>query len=224
MNRRIIGGVDDAGRGCIIGPLVLAGVAVEESKLGKLIEIGVRDSKTLSPAARARLYPLIKDLAYKVVSVKVPPEEVDKYVARRRKFVRLNLLEAEAAAKVIEELEADLVYVDASDTDPERFKRNVVALLQRKVEVISEHDADKTYPIVSAASIIAKVERDTEIAKLREKYGDFGSGYPADPTTIVFLRDWLAKYGEIPPFARKTWKTWKRLVNSRLGYATSGAE
>jgi len=216
LSRRIIGGVDDAGRGCIIGPLVLAGVAVEESKLGKLIEIGARDSKTLSPAARARLYPLIKELAYKVVSLKVPPEEVDKYVARRRKFVRLNLLEAETAAKVIEELEADLVYVDASDADPERFKRNIVALLQRKVEVISEHDADKTYPIVSAASIIAKVERDAEIAELRKKYGDFGSGYPSDPATIAFLRDWLAKYGEIPPFARKTWKTWKRLVDSRL--------
>jgi len=217
LSRRIIGGVDDAGRGCIIGPLVLAGVAVEEGKVSKLIEIGVRDSKTLSPAARARLYLLIKDLAYKVVSVKVPPEEVDKYVARRRKFERLNLLEAEAAAKVIEELEADLVYVDASDTDPERFKRNIVALLKRRVEVISEHDADKTYPIVSAASIIAKVERDAEIAKLREKYGDFGSGYPADPATIAFLRDWLAKYGEIPAFARKTWKTWRRLLNSRLG-------
>ena len=217
MSGRLVGGVDDAGRGCIIGPLVLAGVAVEESKIGKLTEIGVRDSKTLSPAARARLYPLIKDLAYKVVSVKVPPEEVDKYVARRKKFIRLNLLEAEAAAKVIEELEADLVYVDAPDTEPERFKRNVVALLRRKVEVISEHEADKTYPIVSAASIIAKVERDAEIAKLREKYGEFGSGYPADPTTIAFLRDWLAKHGEIPPFARKTWKTWKRLADSRLG-------
>ena len=217
MSERLVGGVDDAGRGCIIGPLVLAGVAVEESKLSELVEIGVRDSKTLSPAARARLYPLIKDLAYKVVSVKVPPEEVDKYVARRKKFIRLNLLEAEAAAKVIEELEADLVYVDAPDTDPERFKRNVVALLRRKVEVISEHEADKTYPIVSAASIIAKFERDAEIARLRERYGDFGSGYPADPTTIAFLRDWLAKHGETPPFARKTWKTWKRLVDRRLG-------
>ena len=217
MSERLVGGVDDAGRGCIIGPLVLAGVAVEESKLSELVEIGVRDSKALSPAARARLYPLIKDLAYKVVSVKVPPEEVDKYVARRKEFIRLNLLEAEAAAKVIEELEADLVYVDAPDTDPERFKRNVVALLRRKVEVISEHEADKTYPIVSAASIIAKFERDAEIARLRERYGDFGSGYPADPTTIAFLRDWLAKHGETPPFARKTWKTWKRLVDRRLG-------
>jgi ribonuclease HII len=217
LSGRLVGGVDEAGRGCIIGPLVLAGVAVEESKLSELVEIGVRDSKTLSPAARARLYPLIKDLAYKVVSVKVPPEEVDKYVARRKKFIRLNLLEAEAAAKVIEELEADLVYVDAPDTDPERFKRNVVALLRRKVEVISEHEADKTYPIVSAASIIAKFERDAEIGRLRERYGDFGSGYPADPTTIAFLRDWLAKHGETPPFARKTWKTWKRLVDRRLG-------
>ena len=216
MNRKLIGGVDEAGRGCIIGPLVLAGVAVEESKLSKLIEIGVKDSKTLSPAARMRLYPHIKDLAYKVVLVKVSPEEVDRYVARRKKFIRLNLLEAEAAAKVIEELEADLVYVDAPDADPERFKRNVVALLRRKVELIAEHEADKTYPIVSAASIIAKVERDAEIARLRERYGDFGSGYPADPATITFLREWLTKHGETPPFARKTWKTWKRLVDHRL--------
>jgi ribonuclease HII len=216
LSRRLVGGVDDAGRGCIIGPLVLAGVALEESQISKLNGIGVRDSKTLSPSARIRLYPLIKDLAYKVVSVKVPPEEVDKYVARRKKYIKLNLLEAEAAAKVVEELEADLVYIDASDTDPERFKKNVVALIKRRVEVISEHNADKTYPIVSAASIVAKVERDAEIARLRERYGNFGSGYPADPNTIAFLREWLGKHGEIPPFARKTWKTWRRLVDRRL--------
>ena len=216
LSRRLVGGVDDAGRGCIIGPLVLAGVALEESQISKLNGIGVRDSKTLSPSARIRLYFLIKDLAYKVVSVKVPPEEVDKYVARRKKYIKLNLLEAEAAAKVVEELEADLVYIDASDTDPERFKKNVVALIKRRVEVISEHNADKTYPIVSAASIVAKVERDAEIARLRERYGNFGSGYPADPNTIAFLREWLGKHGEIPPFARKTWKTWRRLVDRRL--------
>jgi ribonuclease HII len=216
LSRRLVGGVDDAGRGCIIGPLVLAGVALEESQISKLNGIGVRDSKTLSPSARIRLYPLIKDLAYKVVSVKVPPEEVDKYVARRKKYIKLNLLEAEAAAKVVEELEVDLVYIDASDTDPERFKKNVVALIKRRVEVISEHNADKTYPIVSAASIVAKVERDAEIARLRERYGNFGSGYPADPNTIAFLREWLGKHGEIPPFARKTWKTWRRLVDRRL--------
>ena len=216
LSKRLIGGVDDAGRGCIIGPLVLAGVALEESKISKLTEIGVRDSKTLTPSARARLYSLIKNLAYKVVSLKVPPEEVDRYVARRKKFIRLNLLEAEAAAKIIEELEADLVYIDASDTDPERFKKNVIALIKREVEVISEHNADKTYPIVSAASIVAKVERDAEIAKLHERYGNFGSGYPADPSTIAFLKEWLGKYGEMPPFARKTWKTWRRLVDGRL--------
>lgn len=216
LSERLIGGVDDAGRGCIIGPLVLAGVAVCEGKIGRLIEIGVRDSKMLSPSARARIYPLIKKVADKVVSVKIPPEEVDKYVSRRKKFVRLNLLEAEAAAKVIEELGAELVYVDASDTDPIRFKGNILAKLERKVEVISEHGADKSYPVVSAASIVAKVERDAEISLLRKEYGDFGSGYPSDPITIAFLRDWLARYGEIPSFARRSWKTWRRLVDGRL--------
>ncbi|MEM1993886.1 MAG: ribonuclease HII [Nitrososphaerales archaeon] len=216
MSKKLVGGVDDAGRGCIIGPLVLAGVALEEGKVDKLTEIGVRDSKTLSPAARTKIYSLIKKVADRVVTVKVPPEEVDKYVIRRKKFIRLNLLEAEAAARVIEELGAEVVYVDASDTDPIRFRNNILASLKRKVVVISEHAADRTYPVVSAASIVAKVERDAEISILREKYGDFGSGYPADPSTISFLRDWLIKYGDMPPFARRSWRTWKRLVDGRL--------
>lgn len=215
MGKRLVGGVDDAGRGCIIGPLVLAGVAVEEEKVNKLIEVGVKDSKRLSPSTRAKIYVLIKKVADKVVSVKVPPEEVDRYVTRRKKFMRLNLLEAEAAARVIEELGADLVYVDASDTDPIRFKNNILASLKQRVEIVSEHGADRTYPVVSAASIVAKVERDAEIAALREKYGDFGSGYPADPITIAFLKNWLIKYGSIPPFARRSWRTWRRLMDGR---------
>ncbi len=185
---RVIGGVDDAGRGCIIGPLVLAGVALEEDRLSLLVGLGVKDSKRLSPSARVKIYHEISVIANRVVLVKVPPEEVDRYVLRRKRFVRLNLLEAEATARVIDDLGAEVVYVDASDADPERFKANILASLHREAEVISQHHADRVYPIVSAASIVAKVERDKEIKRLKEQYGDFGSGYPADPKTMRFLQ------------------------------------
>jgi ribonuclease HII len=80
-----------------------------------------------------------------------------------------------------------------------------------KVQIISEHKADKKYPIVSAASIIAKVERDKAIKEIEEKYGEVGCGYPTDPKTIKFLEKYLKKYGKYPEFVRKSWKPAKRL-------------
>lgn len=210
MGRRV-GGVDDAGRGCIIGPLVVAGVAMEESRMPELEELGVKDSKLLSPAGRRRLYSKIREVADAIVSIKVPPEEVDRFVARRKKFEKLNLLEAIAFSRVIGKLGAELVYVDASDTDVERFRRSISEIVGESVVVVSAHHADAKYPIVSAASIIAKVDRDAEVKKLKDEHGDFGSGYPSDPRTREFLRNWIERYGELPPFSRKTWKTWKKL-------------
>ena len=84
------------------------------------------------------------------------------------------------------------------------------------VKIISEHKADINYPVVSAASVIAKVERDAEIKKLSEKFGDVGSGYPHDDETIAFLRKYLLKYNELPPFARKSWETIKALQSEKF--------
>jgi ribonuclease HII len=78
--------------------------------------------------------------------------------------------------------------------------------LQFPVQVISEHQADRNYPVVSAASIIAKVERDHTIEELKCNYGDFGSGYMSDPKTKNFLYTLARKRGEYPDFVRRSWK------------------
>jgi ribonuclease HII len=206
----LIAGVDDAGRGSVIGPLTIAGVLMKEEDLPKLKELGVKDSKLLSPQRRETLVVEIKRIAQKYNVIKLSPKEIDIVVETGTKLHRLNRLEAQTMAKVIETLKPDKAYVDASDVLEERFKQHILECLPFKIEIISEHKADKKYPIVSAASIIAKVERDKEIAELTKKYGDLGCGYPTDPKTISFLQQCLEKLGEYPDFVRKSWKPAKK--------------
>ena len=130
------------------------------------------------------------------------------------KHHRLNRLEAQAMAKVISMLKPDVAYVDASDVLADRFGQHIQESLTFNVHIISEHKADRNYPIVSAASIIAKVERDHAIEKLREKYahiGDMGSGYASDPRTIKFSEMWYATFKSYPEFVRRSWKPAKKL-------------
>ncbi|MGQ9530551.1 MAG: ribonuclease HII [Candidatus Bathycorpusculaceae bacterium] len=206
----LIAGVDDAGRGSIIGPLVIAGVLMKEEDLPKLVELKVRDSKLLSPKRREILAVEIKRVAQKFSVIKISPREIDKVVETGRKLHRLNRLEAQRMAQIIDMLKPDIAYVDASDVLEERFKQHILECLSFKSRVISEHKADRKYPIVSAASIIAKVERDREISELANKYGDLGCGYPTDPKTLDFLHKWLEKFGEYPDFVRKSWKPAKK--------------
>jgi len=206
----LIAGVDDAGRGSVIGPLVIAGVLMKEEELPKLVELKVKDSKLLSPRRRESLAVEIKRVAQKYSVIKLSPQEIDKVVQTGKKLHRLNRLEAQTMAKVIEMLKPNIAYVDASDVLEERFKQHILECLPFKVEIVSEHKADRKYPIVSAASIIAKVERDKEIAELKNAHGDFGCGYPTDPKTISFLRRCLEKFREYPDFVRKSWKPAKK--------------
>jgi ribonuclease HII len=204
-------GVDDAGRGAVIGPLVIAGVLVDEQDLPMLKELGVKDSKRLSPRRREQLAEEIKKLALKYHFVKLAPAEIDKVVKAGRKLHRLNWLEAQTMAKVIATLKPDVAYVDASDVLADRFKRHIAENLPFQVQIVSEHKADAKYPVVSAASIIAKVERDRAIAELQERHGNMGCGYPTDSKTIEFLESWIQKFGSYPEFVRKSWKPAKRL-------------
>lgn len=204
-------GVDDAGRGAIIGPLVIAGISLDEDDLLKLTKIGVKDSKRLSPRRREQLAQQIKKIAIKHHVVKLPPTEIDRVVETGKKLHKLNRLEAQTMAKVIAVLKPGVAYVDASDVLADRFKTHIMEILPFKVQIISEHKADAKYPIVSAASIIAKVERDQAISELKETYGDFGCGYPTDSKTIEFLEHTIRKLHRYPDFVRKSWKTSKRL-------------
>ena len=93
----IVCGVDDAGRGSVLGPLVIAGVSVERAKIKHLSDIGVRDSKQLSPAVRERLYKKIINFVDDYYIARISPKIIDHSVRRNR----LNHLEAQYMAKVI---------------------------------------------------------------------------------------------------------------------------
>ncbi|MEM3392234.1 MAG: ribonuclease HII [Candidatus Bathyarchaeia archaeon] len=171
----IIAGLDDAGRGPVIGPLVIAGVAIQEKRISKLSLIGVKDSKILSSKTREKLSELIKKIVDNYRVIEFSPNEIDEVVFKAKKLEKLNFLEAKGMAQVIINLKPDLVYVDASDVNPTRFAKQILLHLPFQVKIISEHNADKKYHVVSAASILAKVHRDNVIKELKEKYGDFGS-------------------------------------------------
>jgi len=206
-----IAGVDDAGRGSIIGPLAIAGVLLNERDLPELVNLGVKDSKCLSPRRREELAEEIRKLVPKYHVEMLSPAEIDKVVETGKKLHKLNRLEAQTMAKVIAILKPDVAYVDASDVLADRFKQHIAENLSFKVQIISEHKADARYPIVSAASILAKVERDKAISELREKHGNIGCGYATDPNTIKFLEGWIRKFGSYPDFVRRSWKPAKRL-------------
>ena len=212
----IVGGVDEAGRGSVAGPLVVAGVSAGRRGVKELVELGVRDSKLLTPRERGLLYPEILRITAYAVPAYIQPPEIDEYVKHGKKYRKLNYLEAIYMARVIDQLGAKRVIVDAPDTNPARFRDELSELTERRCEVVAEHHADIRYPIVSAASIVAKVERDTAVEKLRSRYGDFGSGYPSDPKTKEFLSRGLEREGSMPDFTRKSWRSWVRILQLRL--------
>ena len=207
----LIAGVDEAGRGCVIGPLVVAGVAVKTENLPLLMELGVKDSKLLTAKKREALYPEILKLTQHHHTIKVLPYLIDKAVRCTRTLYKLNRLEAQTMAKIIEELKPDEAYVDAADVIQERFGEHIQECLTTKTTIISRHKADRTYPVVSAASIIAKVDRDREIENLKVKYGDFGTGYLTDDKTLGFLKRLLNEHdGDYPSCVRKSWEPARR--------------
>ena len=205
-------GVDDAGRGPVIGPLVIAGVIIEEAKLDRLKMLGVKDSKQLLASARIRLSKEIPEVVDDFHVVELRAEELDRIVNRAPKLQRLNLLEAKGMAQVIEKLKPELAYVDSSDTRTERFKNNILDCLSFTPRIVSEHKADVNYPVVSAASIMAKVHRDTRIEEIKKEYGEIGSGYAHDALTVKFLRDYYSDHGDFPPIVRRSWKTLGNIV------------
>ena len=110
--------------------------------------------------------------------------------------------------KIIGDSNPDVSYIDCIDVKPERFK-NEIEKFQNNLKVVAEHGADDKYAIVSAASIVAKVERDMEINKIKKEFKDIGSGYPSDPKTISFLKN--TPYNDLPDFVRRSWATVERM-------------
>ena len=202
----MICGVDEAGKGPVMGPMVVAAVSIENAKM--IEGLGFKDSKLLTPRRRKSLFELIKT-NYRYSIEIIEPEVIDEY----RKNNKLNLLNRKAFEKVIIKLNPNIAYVDAADVNEERFGREIKNNLtnENDTDVISMHKADSKIPVVAAASIIAKETRELEIEKLKNKIGDFGSGYPSDERTIKFLKSYFHDNSEWPAGTRKSWKTIERI-------------
>lgn len=201
----MLAGVDEAGRGPVLGPLVVACVAIDDE--APLRALGVKDSKKLAPAKREELAPLIREVAHRVEVRVVPADELNRRMPREN----LNKIEVKAFAELLARVEATEAVVDACDVDAARFGANVARLLPTPCVVRSEHEADDRHAVVAAASVVAKVERDRLMAEISARYGGCGSGYASDPATKAFLARWVEERGKLPPFARMQWETAKRL-------------
>lgn len=202
-------GVDEAGRGPVMGPLVVGAVYVDDDT--PLRELGVKDSKKLSPKRREELYDRIIDAAEGYSIITLSAEEIDAKRAR----MSLNMVEMEMFAEAVSRMPVTRVYVDCPDPNEEKFG-NMLSVRIDNTPVTARHKADDTYPVVSAASILAKVTRDRLIAEISEEFGEnIGSGYPSDPVTISFIEKWLKEKGCTPRHTRNSWDTVKNL-KSRL--------
>lgn len=208
-------GVDEAGRGALLGPLVVAGVVVDEDGERELKKIGVKDSKKLTPKKREELAPKIEQIAKSVLVMRIQPCRIDKL---RSEGINLDKIEAIKMAEIISMSDAESVYVDSLTHNPKKFTNLIAENLNGKnPEMIVENYADETYPIVSAASIIAKVERDAAIQEIKDKVKvDFGVGYSHDERTVNFVEKLIKSRKPLPSFVRQSWMTTQLLKEASL--------
>lgn len=198
-------GVDEAGKGPVLGPMVVAAVGC--SDMQDLIALGVMDSKVLSPLRREALFTQIKEKFPYTVAIRTAGD-----IDRLRQEMTMNEITARAHAEVVSALNCDIAYLDACDVNEERYGRTVGGYIGKPCRIIARHKADRIFPVVSAASIVAKVIRDALVKELENEYGPIGSGYPADPITIAFLKGYIEKNRHPPACARTSWATVKNLI------------
>ena len=160
----------------------------------------------LSPLQRERLFDtLTKTRGWENAVVEYTAVQITELM---RKKVSLNTIEAAMAADALSRLKSkpSKVYIDSPDSVPSKFEKRIRKFFSHKMELVCENKADANYPVVSAASIIAKVLRDRQIESLHEKIGDFGSGYTDDPKTVEFLKKNFDR-PEVKEFLRHEWST-----------------
>jgi len=211
----LIAGIDEAGRGALLGPLVVAGVVVDEEGEKALRKIGVKDSKKLTPKKREELAPKIEEIAKSVLVMRVQPCRIDKL---RSEGINLDKIEAIKMAEIISMSDVNSVYVDSLTHNPKKFMNLIMEHMNGKSpEMNVENYADETYPVVSAASIIAKVERDAAIKEIKDKVKvDFGVGYSHDARTINFVEKLIKSRKPLPSFVRQSWITTQLLKEASL--------
>ena len=209
----LILGIDDAGRGPVIGPMSLAGCLVEEETGREFKKLGVKDSKQLTDKRREFLADIIKKEALAFEIVLINPNEID---GENSRGINLNDVEAIACAEIINKINKGFkeikVIIDCPSVSIEKWKNFLKTKINNlsNLEIVCEHKADKNYVEVSAASILAKSAREKEMNILKKKYGEeIGSGYTSDPATCRFLEKYAEKHKEAGIF-RQTWETWKK--------------
>jgi ribonuclease HII len=206
-------GIDEAGRGSVLGPLVVGAFCYDERRSGELAATGVRDSKQLTARRRTEIRSQLGALG-ECREVPLPPRRIDAYVARGG----LNELELETFAELVREFRPDVAYVDACDPNAARFGERLRARSRWSGRVVSRHRADEDLLVVGAASVVAKVARDAAIAALRATAEEeIGSGYPSDPATRACVERHAADGGSIPPWMRRSWATVTRVKRARPG-------
>ena len=205
-----VGGIDEAGRGPIFGPMVVAGVLADGEKISKL---GLRDSKKCTKTRRERLFGEIWEVASCIEVMKIDAKRIDEL---RNNGKNLNVIEKECFCEIIKRLDGDEA---VRGTGKDRKYSKIKSSFDK--QLIIEFKADEKYPIVSAASIIAKVERDREVERIAEELEKkidlpLGSGYPSDRRTIDFIEEWVKRYRSLPPHVRRSWKPAGRFLNERI--------
>ncbi len=205
----MICGIDEAGKGSVLGPMVVAGVLAPDMAVVGLK--GVADSKTLSRKRRESLYEEITKEFVTACTI-ISAEEIDRF----RADITMNDIIARAHADVIRKLPCRTAFVDACDVNAQRYGETVSGYVGGVCQIVSEHKADERFSVVSAASIVAKVTRDRCIDELHKEFGNFGSGYPSDPYTIRFLETYIQEFSSPPSCARLSWETTRRIRDRLL--------
>ncbi|MBW2988106.1 ribonuclease HII [Candidatus Woesearchaeota archaeon] len=205
----MICGIDEAGRGAVLGPLVIAGVGFNENNLSKLEKLGVCDSKLLTPKQRELLFDKILGLCSNHHIVMIECEQIDSRFANSK---NLNTLEIEGFKEILKRLNPKRAYVDSVLRNAAKLKQELSKV--SNAELVVEHKADASYTVVGAASIIAKVLRDRKVKEIEKRLSiEVGSGYPSDPKTVRFLESQATN--SPTPFVRQTWSSYKKIVAKR---------
>ena len=215
--QKLVAGVDEAGRGCVLGPLVICIAIVEEEKEQLLKKIGAKDSKLLSPSARGRLQHKVREICVEAQCIHITAKQLNELMPHHS----LNEIEAMKVAELLSAMKhhPESIIADSPDTDAKRFEHRIRKYLKRDLVIHSEHKADVNHPVVSGASILAKVERDAEIERIKGELNyEFGSGYSSDPRTIEFLKSnfHLPAVGK---YLRTRWETVENLKQRKLSDA-----
>jgi len=212
---KLVLGVDEAGRGAVVGPLCIGAVVIEEGREDELKRMGVKDSKKLTRKKRESLEEKIKGIAEDFAVVKISAKKIDEEMVNRS----LNMIESERMAGLIDALRPDKVIIDAMEARTEKVERVIRGLLcddLKDVEIVSENRADENHVVVSAASVLAKVTRDRSVSSIEKRTGwVIGNGYPSDERTKKFLRRVIDQEGTFPETVRRSWVTSQRIIEER---------